>query len=253
MNEFIAHIHHVNVFAPTSDLAKIIIRDFCVTLEAPIKLQCDREYGFDNDGEIRATVIANLNEAKLESFPTNELIAERDFSRFNRLAKTANSRNRIFKAKNIRNNVTLHNEICSRIDKISKVISKILSNRKKFGMKTKIKKCWKGHREKLKKVKRANIIAEGCYKIVKHDLDLVQVLRNYTWLHKPEKVLRSELFRLAGIAHDEKLENLLILLQGEDASSSFTVANLPTNAEAVTELPQNMATEAIDKLNDRTQ
>ena len=58
---------------------------------------------------------------------------------------------------------------------------------------------------------------------------------------------------MAGIAHDEKLENLLMLSQGEDASSSFTVTNLPTNAEAVTELPQNMATEAIDKLNDRTQ
>ena len=53
------------------------------------------------------------------------------------------------------------------------------------------------------------------------------------------------------ITPNEKLENLLILLEGEDALSSLTVANLPTNAEAVAAMLQNMATKAIDKLNDR--
>ena len=38
LNEFIVHIHHVNVAAPTSDLAKIIIREFCVAAAATIKL-----------------------------------------------------------------------------------------------------------------------------------------------------------------------------------------------------------------------
>ena len=52
------------------------------------------------------------------------------------------------------------------------------------------------------------------------------------------------------ITPNEKLENLLILLEGEDALSSLTVANLPTNAEAVAAILQNMATKAIDKLND---
>lgn len=102
-NEFIVHIHHV---APTSDLAKIIIREFCVGARAAIKMQCSREYGFDNDGEIWATLIANLNEAELEGLPTNNLITERDFSIFDSLAKVANSRNRILKAKSIRSNMT---------------------------------------------------------------------------------------------------------------------------------------------------
>ena len=75
----------------------------------------------------------------------------------------------------------------------------------------------------------------------------------YAHTNKAEKVLRPELFRLIGITHNEKLENLLILLEGEVASSSHTVANLPTNAEAEASMPQNMATEAIDKLNGRTQ
>ena len=44
-----------------------------------------------------------------------------------------------------------------------------------------------------------------------------------------------------------------MLQEGEDALSSLTAANLPTNAESVAATPQNMATEAIDKLNKRTQ
>ena len=44
-----------------------------------------------------------------------------------------------------------------------------------------------------------------------------------------------------------------MLLEGEDALSSLTAANFPTNGESVAATPQNMATEAIDKLNDRTQ
>lgn len=55
---------------------------------------------------------------------------------------------------------------------------------------------------------------------------------------------------MCSITPNEKLENLLILLEGEDALSSLTVANLPTNAEAVAAILQNMVTKAIDKLND---
>ena len=75
----------------------------------------------------------------------------------------------------------------------------------------------------------------------------------YAHTHKAEKVSLPELFKLSGITHDEKLENLLMLLEGEDTSSSLIVANLPTSGEAVTAMPQNMATEATDKLNYRTQ
>ena len=41
-----------------------------------------------------------------------------------------------------------------------------------------------------------------------------------------------------------------MLLEGEDALSSLTAANFPTNGESVAATPQNMATEAIDKLID---
>ena len=110
---------------------------------------------------------------------------------------------------------------------------------------------------------------------VKHGLGLAQVLMNYAWLlenickkeafivktemayyahtNKTEKVLQPELFRLNGITLKEKLENLLIRLEGKYASSSLTVANLPTNTEVIATKPQYMTTEAIDKLKGRTQ
>ena len=71
-------------------------------------MQCGQEYGLDNDGEIRATVTANLNEAELGGFPANNIIADWDSSKFDRLAKVTNSKNRIFNAKSVRNHMSLH-------------------------------------------------------------------------------------------------------------------------------------------------
>jgi len=51
--------------------------------------------------------------------------------------------------------------------------------------------------------------------------------------HKADKIARPELFRLNGISHEEKLENLLILLEDESNPSTSTVADLPTNADAL--------------------
>lgn len=118
-------------------------------------MQCGQEYGLDNDGEIRATVTANLNEAELEGFPANNIIADWDSSKFDRLAKVTNVRDRKFKAKSIRNNMTLHKENHLRIDKISKVINTILSNREQLESKPKWKTVAKETDENWKKGKQA--------------------------------------------------------------------------------------------------
>ena len=68
---------------------------------------------------------------------TKDLISEKNFSKFDRLAKVTNVRDRKFKAKSIRNNMTLHKENHLRIDKISKVINTILSNREQLESKPK--------------------------------------------------------------------------------------------------------------------
>ena len=54
-----------------------------------------------NDNKARATDLSLLNDSNLEGLPTNNLIAERDLSRFDGEANLAKSRSRRFKTKNI--------------------------------------------------------------------------------------------------------------------------------------------------------
>ena len=47
--------------------------------------------------------------------------------------------------------------------------------------------------------------------------------------HRADKIARPELYRLNGISHDEKLENLILLLENEEDADSTSIINLPTN------------------------
>ena len=76
-----------------------------------------------------------LTVQELEGLPTNNLITERDLSRFDREAKVAKCRNRRFKAKNFWNNMILYKtEKQVKLDKLSQKITEILSNVKLNGM-----------------------------------------------------------------------------------------------------------------------
>ena len=78
--------------------------------------QCGRECGFAGEEKEHATILSILNKSDLDGLPTNNLIAERDLSRF--------------KAKNIQNNLMLNkNKKAVKIDKVSKKIAAILSER----------------------------------------------------------------------------------------------------------------------------
>ena len=99
----------------------------CISAAPAVKLKCRRQYGF-SDAEKGATDLSTLAANELEGLPTNNLVTERDLSRFDREAQVAKSRNRRFKAKNIRNNMVLYetkSEI--EVDKISKKIAEILN------------------------------------------------------------------------------------------------------------------------------
>ena len=66
----------------------------------------------------------------MEGLPTNNLVTEKDFPRFDREAQDSKSKNGLSKAKNIRNNMVLYktkSEI--KVDKISKKIAEILNQR----------------------------------------------------------------------------------------------------------------------------
>ncbi|KAG1652562.1 Anaphase-promoting complex subunit 5 [Nymphon striatum] len=129
LQEYIVSIHGMPTPTLSNNLSIKIIEMMCVTAASAVKLQCGREYGF-SEVKLRATDLSLLSEKDLEGLPTNNLVAERDFSRFAREARVAKSRNRRFKAKNIQNNMVLYK--CSKeikIDKLSRTLAAILSCR----------------------------------------------------------------------------------------------------------------------------
>ena len=56
-----------------------------------IKLQCGKKYGFSDD-DVRAIELHKLNEGELKSLPSNNLVTERDLSKFSRLSDVAKFR-----------------------------------------------------------------------------------------------------------------------------------------------------------------
>ena len=68
-------------------------------------------------------------------------------------------------------------------------------------------------------------------------------LTHYVHTHKADKIARPELFKLNGISHEEKLENLAILLDDSDTSTS-TIANLPTSDDVFAILAPSVTTAA---------
>ena len=100
-------MQHINIQEPDSKLSQIILEDFSLAATEAVKTQCGQEYGFANENEkTRATVLSELCIDELEGLPTNNLIAERDFSKFDHLSKVGKSCNLKFKAKAIRNRKT---------------------------------------------------------------------------------------------------------------------------------------------------
>ena len=130
LKKFVVSIHGMSTPTLSSDLSKKIVDKMCISAAATVKLQCGREYGFADGDKLRATDLSSLPEEELQGLPTNNLVNERDLSQFDREARVTRCRNRRFKAKNIQNNMVLYKtkKQC-RVDKISRKISAILSER----------------------------------------------------------------------------------------------------------------------------
>ena len=80
LKAFQLDIQRINIKEP-SELG-LQITNMCLSAAEAIKLQCGREYGFADGEEQRATVLATEESEKLVGLPTNNLITERDFSKF---------------------------------------------------------------------------------------------------------------------------------------------------------------------------
>ena len=71
----------------------------CISAAGAINLQCGREYGFSTGEKLRAIDLSSFALEQLVGLPPNNLVTERDLSKFDREARVAKSRNRNLKQK----------------------------------------------------------------------------------------------------------------------------------------------------------
>ena len=110
LKDYIVEYKHLIVEEPITELEKQILKKISMYPAETIDRQCGREYGFGNykDRELRATAIYKLPSAlRKELNDTNNIIAERNLSVFDRKLVVAKTRNYKFKAKGIRNDMVL--------------------------------------------------------------------------------------------------------------------------------------------------
>ena len=74
----------------------------------------------------------------------------------------------------------------------------------------------------------------------------------YVKTHKSEKLSRPDLFRLNGISHAEKLENLLLVSDNYHTEKQTTIANLPSNIDVMKALNVNLETLPVKSSNSNT-
>ena len=273
LKDFIVNIHGVSIPQPTSDLAKKIIDMMCEAAAEGIKLQCGREYGFSESGEVpRATVLSSLSTNELEGLPSNNLSAERNLSIFDkRASKVTKSKNFKFTAKSIRNDMQLYKGKQNLVDPLSRKVTKMLEEREKnwnaaqkikfkerIELKLKAAIKVKGYSKKLLKDCKTwggpCTSSEELFNVIKTQPEYIvkTEMAYFSHTHKSEKIQCPSLFRLNGISHEEKLENLVVLLTNDNLESKCTLANLPTTNDALKALtsttPQQVIKNTVNDL-----
>ena len=259
LREFIVKYRHVDVPELRSQLEQEIINQMCVKAADGIQLQCGREYGFAKpDQTPRATDLNILSPAELQGLPTNNLDAERDRAKFSNLAQVAKFRNKNFQAKGIRTDMVLYKSNQGVVDSIIKSINKTLVTRESHW--TQIQKSLQQKRivEKLSKAKKETDYTtkllqicktwggpcttcdelgtvlkskhEICEKVVKTELSY------YRNTHKIDVIARPDLFKIVHVTHEERLENLFILLSDNSqvaTAYSSSAIDLPCDLDAL--------------------
>ena len=191
---------------------------------------------------------------RLTGLPTNNLDTERDFSKGSRLSEVAGFRNRKFSAKGIRNDMTLFKSRKGEVQNIIRKVANVLNTRKKqwnekqkelsaIRMKEKMQKAvrQKDYVRKLLETCKSwsgpcvtsdELVAAIDAKPGKQEQIVKTELTFYRNTHKSDMKACPDLFKLNKISHEERLENLLVLLSDEDIACG-SVADLPTNADAL--------------------
>ena len=262
--EFKVARHQYQVKDLTSDLELLILKKMCFAASNRIERQCDREYN-PTPGPLahppRATIICQETEDELEGLPTNNLICERDLSHFDRKSKlVAKNANKKFRATNLRCDMTqLHAD--PQLTEVAKKIGKQLAEREAAWHAE--QKCLQAlHLEK--KFRKAegscayqNKVLDICktwggpcvtvnqlnaalQRAPDEKVCVTNELTYYRLTHQLEYKANRQLFRVRGITHEEKLENLTdILSTNEDHNLALRQISLPSNADVLNTLQPN--------------
>ena len=122
MQNFVLSMRSVPVTEP-NDTGKKILGEVCTEAATALQLRCGCKYEFSDDKDPQVTVLSALSSLELEGLSTNNLIAGRDFSKFDCLSTVFKCRNRKFTAKDICDYMILFKSSNVRVDKISKKVS----------------------------------------------------------------------------------------------------------------------------------
>ena len=130
LSEYHVEWKRVKVIAPDSALEKYIFDRMLEAVAEGLKIQRGREYGFSDEVNTnpRATVVSDIDDDELYLIPSNNLICERELSKFSNVAaKSARSSNRNFQAKSIRDDMALYKS--RNVEKVNQDLRKILDER----------------------------------------------------------------------------------------------------------------------------
>ena len=242
----------------TEPLQLLILEKLCSHAADAVLRQCGREYGFAGDGssvgDRGVTNLKSLPNELLKVLPTDNLNCERQLSEFDRRAVAAKSRNRNFKARGIRDDMVLYNANIQIVNNVTRSVQELLTAQE-IGW-TQAQKDLKKQRvlAKMAKAEQSQIYQnkllvkckslggpgtniESLKMILSQRPDIQEVivrteLSYYRQCHRSDILNWRELYRLNGISHEERMENLFILL-GDSYEQLSINARLPTNNEAL--------------------
>ena len=227
LEKYMVIYKHVPV-KPESELSELerrLLLFMCKHAAESIKLQCGREYGFGDPGdEKRGKDLTELTPEELFGLPTNNLVCERWLSVFGKRSVVGKFRNKNFQAKGIRADLVLHKAQCSKVETVTKQVSKILNKREE---------SWTAEQKELQKKKiekkhsdgrRHDLYVDKLLKICKHEWngpcltgdelmnaiathpDLTEKivtteLSYYRHTHRADMIARPDLFQLRKVRH----------------------------------------------------
>ena len=268
LSNFEVEYRHVVVSEEINESEKVILERMCESAAKGLEQQRGREYGFGSEHPNRATAELHLLPAHEVDAITvvHNLLCERRLGTFGQRSVVAKFRNRTFTAKGIRDDLVLVASGQACVEEATRRIYKIL----------KLKETnWTSEQQELRRQRIQKKIAEAenhsnftkkllqacktwggpvttpneLENVIKKHVNIIEkVVKTELWYyiktHECKRRANPELFKLL-IPHDERLENLLVLLGDNDniaTSESSSVLDLPTVAELAGKLGTTVET-----------